>query len=702
MCFGEMAEQEQIPPPGKQDGVEATENGSTPGEGNGSEAVELHLDLTRQEKHRGVRAGDTYVRVVRPHGHLFKKVAPGVLRATERASEGRTSGGRAYRKVKRVLIGEQLPNQAEATERLTKVKGLAIFASDAMSSVAYATEEILLVLSLAAVSGGLGYAIPISMAIAIMLGVVAFSYRQTVFAYPNGGGSYIVSRENLGVTPGLIAAAALTLDYILTVAVSVAAGTAALTSAFEVLHPYSVPIALAFIALMVVGNLRGIRESGNIFALPTYVFIVSLASLIVVGITRWVLGVPPVEAPPPSPIPGLEAVSLWLLARAFSSGSVAASGIEAIANGVPAFKPPESKNAAQTLVVMAAILSVFFLGISFLTTVYGVVPVHGETVLSILARAVFGTNVVYYVIQFATMTILVLAANTAFNGFPRLAWILAQDEFLPRQFRYRGSRLAYTYGISVLGGIAAVLIVLFNGETHALIPLYAVGVFVAFTLSQAGMVVYWRRHKPPGWKTNALINGVGAVLTGMVLLIAATTKFISGAWLTILMILLMVGIFMVIHRHYQKVNEQLRLSKKDMASPAMRQIVIVPVAGLNRASERALAFARGFEQQVYAVHVTEDADSAKELAEKLHTYDPNIKLIVLESPYRALVEPLLSYVDALHQQDPNAFVTVVLPEFLTAHRWQGFLHNGTAAQLNRALKPHPNVAVVNVPFVLEH
>jgi hypothetical protein len=389
-----------------------------------------------------------------------------------------------------------------------------------------------------------------------------------------------------------------------------------------------------------------------------------------------------------------------LLARAFSSGSVAASGIEAIANGVPAFKPPESKNAATTLVVMAAILSTFFLGISFLTTAYGIVPVEGETVLSTLGRAVFGTGLVYYIIQFATVTILVLAANTAFNGFPRLAWILAQDEFLPRQFRYRGSRLAFTYGIVVLGGIAGLLIIAFQGHTHALIPLYAVGVFLAFTLSQSGMVMYWRKHKPAGWQTNMVINGVGAVLTGIVLIVAATTKFFSGAWLTILMIPVLAGMFLLIHKHYQKVNEQLKSRERVGPTPAMRQIVIVPLAGLNRASERALAFARGLEQQVYAVHVTEQAEDARGLAEELQNYDPNVKLIVLESPYRAVLEPLLNYINALHQQDPNAFVTVVVPEFLTAHWWENMLHNGTAAQLNRALKPHPNVAVVNVPYML--
>jgi hypothetical protein len=447
--------------------------------------------------------------------------------------------------------------------------------------------------------------------------------------------------------------------------------------------------------------LRGIRESGNIFAIPTYVFIVSLGSLIIVGLVRLGLNLPAVEAPPLGDMQ-TEAISLWLLARAFSSGSVAASGIEAIANGVPAFKPPESKNASTTLVVMAAILSTFFLGISFLTTAHGIVPVHGETVLSILARAVFGGGIIYLVIQFATMTILVLAANTAFNGFPRLAWILAQDEFLPRQFRYRGSRLAFTYGIGVLGGVAGLLLVAINGETHALIPLYAVGVFLAFTLSQSGMVLYWRTHKPAGWQRNMFINGFGALLTGIVLVIAATTKFLTGAWLTILMIPVLVGVFLLIHRHYQKVNQQLRLNTRDLHSKPMRQIVIVPLAGMNRASERALAFARGLENKVYAIHVTEESESAKGLAEELRLYDPNVKLIVLESPYRAVLEPLLNYIDALHQQDPDAFVTVVVPEFLTAHWWQRILHNGTAARLNQALKPHPNVAVVNVPYVLEH
>lgn len=697
-----MSEQEKPSSVGKQNDIEKNGTGlrSTNGT-NGSDPKELHLDLTRQEKRIGARAGDTYVRVMRPHGHLFRKVGPGVLRATEEATEPRTPAQQAFAKIRRVLVGEPLPNEAEINERLTKTKALAIFASDAMSSVAYATEEILLVLALAGAQGGLEYSVPIAMAIALLLGVVAFSYRQTVFAYPNGGGSYVVSKENLGLIPGLVAAAALLLDYVLTVSVSIAAGTAAITSAFEDLQPYTVPIALSFIAIMVIGNLRGIRESGNIFALPTYVFIVALSLLIGIGAWRLFAGQPPVIAPAAHPL-GDEPVTLWLLLTAFSAGSVAASGTEAIANGVPAFKPPESKNAAQTLVVMAVVLAGFFLGISFLTHQYRIVPGEGETVLSQLAHAIFGTNVLYYVIQFATMLILILAANTSFNGFPRLAWILAQDGFMPHQFAHRGDRLAYSNGIVILGILAGGLIVLFQGDTHLLIPLYAVGVFLAFTLSQTGMVIHWRKTREPGWQRNAAINAFGTLLTLLALTIAATTKFTRGAWIIIVALPLLVGLFLLIHRHYKMVREQLRLNKIQASTAPLRQIIIVPVSELNRAAQRALDFARGLEEQVHAVHVTEEPELAKGLALELREYDPKIKLIVLESPYRAVLEPLLNYIDALHQQDPDAFVTVIVPEFMTAHWWQRILHNGTAARLNRALKPHPNVAVVNVPYVLEH
>lgn len=697
-----MADSEKTRPTLQETATEADGNKKDLSNGtNGNEAKELNLDLTHQEKRVGARVGDTYVRVVRPHGHLFKKAGPGVLRATSMATGSSTPAQLVVGKIRRILIGEPLPNEAEISERLTNAKALAIFASDAMSSVAYATEEILLVLAVAGSRGGLEYSIFISMAIALLLGTVAFSYRQTVFAYPNGGGSYIVSKENLGIIPGLIAAAALLLDYVLTVSVSIAAGTAAITSAFPELQPFTVLIAVGFVAIMVIGNLRGLRESGNIFAVPTYIFIGALSLLIGVGLWRLVTGQPSVE-PLPVPILGDEPVTLWLLLTAFSAGSVAASGTEAIANGVPAFKPPESKNAARTLVVMAVVLACFFLGISFLAHQYHIVPVQGETVVSQLARAIFGRNFFYYLIQFSTMMILILAANTSFNGFPRLAWILAQDGFMPHQFAYRGDRLAFSNGIVILGLVAGALIVVFEGDTHLLIPLYAVGVFLAFTMSQIGMVVHWRKLGKPGWQRSAMINAFGAVLTLIALLIAATTKFTRGAWIIIVALPLLVGLSLLVHRHYDNVRAQLRLNKQKASTEPLRQIIIVPIAELNRATQRALDFARGLKGQVYAVHVTEEAGNAKELARDLREYDPELKLIVLESPFRAVMGPLLNYIDALHQQDPDAFVTVIVPEFLTAHWWQRILHNGTAARLNRALKPHPNVAVVNVPYVLEH
>ncbi len=673
------------------------------GRQNGKESQEINLDLTRQEMHQGSRAGDKYVRVVRPYAHLFHRVAPGYLRATEEAQEPRTRLRRALAWVKYILIGSPLPSRAEIHERLTKIKALAIFASDAMSSVAYATEEILFVL-VAAGSTALGFSVGISTAIALLLGIVAFSYRQTVLAYPSGGGSYIVSKDNLGTLPGLVAASALMLDYILTVAVSISAGTAAITSAFQSLLPYTVPIALLFVAIMVIGNLRGIRESGNIFAAPTYVFIFGIAVLIAVGLFRLFAGLPPVEQVRTAPIAGAEPVTLWLLLTAFSAGSVAMSGTEAISNGVPAFKPPESKNAAATLTVMATILGFFFLGISLLAWEYGVVPNAAETVVSQLGRAIFGKNYVYYLLQFATMAILVLAANTSFADFPRLASILARDGFMPRQFAFRGDRLAFSYGIVALGILAAALIILFQGDTHLLIPLYAVGVFLAFTMSQAGMVIHWHKLRTPGWQHSAIINGVGATASAVVLLIAAVTKFERGAWIIVLLIPVLVAGFSTISRHYQVVEKelQLRVNGNGYRLGTLRQIVIVPLGGLNLASARALEFAHSISKQVNAVYVAQSEQEASDLREKLSRFDPELKLIILESPYRTFIDPLLAYIDAVHEQDKDAFITVIVPEFITAHWWQRFLHNGTAERLNRALKPHPNVAVVNVPYVLGH
>jgi amino acid transporter len=671
--------------------------------GDGKPPGEINLDLTRQEMHQGSRAGDKYVRVVRPYGHLFRRVAPGHLRATEVVQEPKTALGRISSRARHLLIGPPLPTHAEIHERLTKIKALAIFASDAMSSVAYATEEILFVL-LAAGSGALGLSVGISFAIALLLSIVAFSYRQTVLAYPNGGGSYIVSKDNLGVLPGLVAASALMLDYILTVAVSISAGTAAITSAFQFLLPYTVPIALIFVGIMVVGNLRGIRESGNIFAAPTYVFIISIAFLIFVGLFRILFGLPPVEDVRMAPSVGTESVTLWLVLTAFSAGSVAMSGTEAISNGVPAFKPPESKNAATTLTVMATILGFFFLGVSFLAWQYGIAPNPDETVVSQLGRAVFGKNYVYYLIQFATMAILVLAANTSFADFPRLSSILARDGFMPRQFAFRGDRLAFSYGIVALGLVAAALIMAFEADTHLLIPLYAVGVFLAFTLSQSGMVLHWRRLRTKGWRRSAVVNGIGAAVSGVVLLIAAVTKFERGAWIIVLLIPILVLVFSKIHQHYQEAEAELQLivngNGHKLETP--RQIVVVPLADFNLASARALEFAHSISKQVNAVHVADSEKDAEQLKDKLSRFDPDVRLIVLESPYRTFFDLLLAYIDAVHEQDRDAFITVVVPEIVTAHWWQRFLHNGTADRLNRELKPHPNVAVVNVPYVLGH
>ncbi|TAH50024.1 MAG: APC family permease [Chloroflexota bacterium] len=601
--------------------------------------------------------------------------------------------------MKAVLIGRPIDSAREIHERLTKVKALAVFSSDAISSVAYATGEIMLVLALAG-SQALGYSIPISFAIAALLFIVAFSYRQTVLAYPSGGGSYIVSHENLGTRAGLVAAAALLIDYILTVAVSISAGTAAITSAFPQLFPYTVEIALGFVGIMTLLNLRGIREAGSIFAIPTYLFIVTLGILIVLGFGEIVLnGMPaPTE---PMDIPPQQPFDPWLLLTAFSAGAVAMSGVEAISNGVPAFKPPESKNAAKTLTVMASILAVFFVCISILAVLYHANPESEQTVISQLGRVIYGDNIFYYIFQFATMGILVVAANTAFADFPRLASILARDNFMPHHFLFRGDRLAFTVGISALGGVAAILIFAFQGDTHLLIPLYAVGVFLAFTLSQTGMVVHWRKLKTPKWKRNAIINGIGAVATAVILVIAATTKFTHGAWVVMILIPVLVAGFSLIHRHYTRVADQLRIQPEQLPASTIKQFVLVPIDTVNYASLRALAFARSMSSQIIALHVNIDQERTDRMKEKMAKFAPDINLVILDSPYRQFVRPMITYIEAVHEQNPNAFVTIVLPEFIPAHTWERLLHGRTAQRLRAEFETHPNVAVVLVPYLLE-
>ncbi|MBI3913377.1 MAG: APC family permease [Chloroflexi bacterium] len=667
--------------------------------------------LARKEKMRGAHIGDQHIRVKRSED--FTSVSPGFFQATAKAVTPRDWIGRARYRLKGILIGAPLTTERESHERLTKLKALAVFGSDAISSCAYATEETLLVLVVAG-NAALGISFFTALAVAILLSIIAFSYRQTIHAYPQGGGSYSVSRENLGQLAGLVAAAALLIDYVLTVSVSIAAGAAAVTSAIiasgfaqqidaleHALPPnlnFNVLLSLFFVGLITLGNLRGIREAGSIFAIPTYLFIGSLTLMIGIGLFKTFTGtLAPVEAPPLLKI--AEPVSYWLILRAFSAGAVAMSGTEAISNGVPAFQKPESKNAAATLTVMATLLSAFFLGISFLATHMGLAPGE-ETIMSQIARAVFGTGWLYYIFQIATMGILVIAANTAFADFPRLGSILARDDYAPHQFAYRGDRLAFSTGILALGVIGALLIVLFAGDVSRLIHLYAVGVFLAFTMSNAGMVVHWWKTRGENWQTSILVNGVGAVLTFIVLVIVAVTKFALGAWIIIIAIPLIVGVFLFIHQHYARVDAALvrRAARRVPTKLKIRVLVILPA--VNYATERALAFARSISPNIAAVTVTFDRATGERVHRELQALDPAIPHIVLEDPYRDFYEPLKRYVETLQARDADAYITIVIPEFLVRHWWERLLHNTAAQTLNRLFQKHENVAVVNVPFQL--
>ncbi len=654
------------------------------------------------EKQHGKRQGDTYVRIVRPDPHVLRRVAPGILEATEEISRPHGRIGGVYARLKQLVVGRPLATAEEKQERLTKFKALPIFSTDAISSSAYATEEILIVL-VAAGAVGLSFAVPIAFGIAALLVIVSFSYRQTVHAYPLGGGSYTVSKENLGTQAGLIGASALLIDYVLTVAVSISAGTAAITSAYEPLFPYRVEISLVFILTMTLINLRGVRESGTIFALPTYSFILSLTAVIVIGVVRLLFQGAPAAVPHGPVSESLEPMTLFLLLHAFAAGSVAMSGTEAISNGVPSFQPPESKNAATTLTLMSSILGFFFVGVTFLADRFTIVPSETETVISQIARAVLGNGLPFFVFQAATMLILVLAANTSFAGFPRLASILAQDGFMPHQMSFRGDRLAFSNGIIILGLIAASLVVAFGGSTHALIPLYAVGVFISFTLSQAGMVRHWWRLREPGWRKSLVINATGAVLTGTVLVVVGSVKFALGAWMVLILVPILVLTFNAIHSHYRHVEEQLDDTDTDAEEPEspLRQIVLVPIGNVNRATRRALAYAHSISSHPIAVSVVFDEHETEAFKEKWKRRGNGTELLLLQSPYRSFNEPLLAYIDELRRRDPEAYITVVLPEFLPAHWWEHFLHNQTALRLKAALLFHRNTVTIDVPTHLK-
>ena len=602
-------------------------------------------------------------------------------------------------RLKRLFVGLPLPTAQSRHERLGKATALATFASDALSSVAYATEEILLVLVLAG-SVALSYSLPIGIAIAVLIAIVVSSYRQTIHAYPQGGGAYIVTKDNLGVYPGLVAGAALLIDYVLTVAVSAAAGVAAVTSAVPALFPYRVWLCVLAVVAIAVANLRGIRESGKLFAAPTYLFIASIGAMVAYGAAGAVFDFLP-EAPYQPHPPGLEGVGLFLILRAFASGCTALTGVEAVSDGVPAFKPPEATNARIVLTWLGAILITLFLGITFLTYTFGIAPSEHETVVSQLARHLFGTGLAYYGIQAVTALILLLAANTSFADFPRLSFFLARDRFIPRQFGNQGDRLVFSNGIVILSGLAVALLVVFGGDTHALIPLYAVGVFISFTLSQASMVRRWLRLREAGWPWRAVLNGVGAIATGVVMLTIAMTKFTHGAWIVVLLIPTLVAVFVIIHRHYEEVAAQLSLEHFE-PPPPIRHTVLVLVGDIHRGVIPALQYAQSLSPTAKAIYIETDTERTRRLEEKWTTWGMGLPLVVLNSPYRSLLGPLLEYIEHLQGADSNHIVSIVLPEFIPAKWWQHLLHNQTALLVKGALLFHKNVTVTDVPYHLRH
>jgi amino acid transporter len=601
--------------------------------------------------------------------------------------------------LKRVLLGTPIPTTLAKHERLTRVTGLAVFASDALSSVAYASEEILLILVLAG-TAVISTAVPISLGIAALIAIVISSYRQTILAYPQGGGAYVVTRENLGRYPSLVAGAALLIDYVLTVAVSIAAGIAAITSAVPALYGYRVWLCVLGVVLITIGNLRGVRESGKLFATPTYLFIGGYVVMLAWGGLQSLWGAAPAAASVPE-LPASQELTLFLALRAFASGCAALTGIEAVSDGVPAFRPPEAENARGVLLWLGVILISLFLGITLLANHFAIIPVEGETVNSQLARRIFGENLLYYFVQGATTLILVLAANTSYADFPRLAYFLARDRFIPRQFANRGDRLAFSNGILILAVLSAGLLVAFRGDTHALIPLYAVGVFVSFTLSQTSMVRYWFRRQGLHWPWRALLNGVGAAATGLVMLIIATTKFTHGAWIVIVLIPCLISLFLAIHRHYAEVARQLSIEDVSPPRPPALHTVLVLVGDVHRGMLPALEYAQALSRSARAIYVEVDAEATRRLEDRWGKYGSGIPLVVLRSPYRSVVGALLEYLDHLQEMAPNQLISIILPEFVPARWWQHLLHNQTALLIKGALLFRKGIVVTNVPYHLE-
>jgi amino acid transporter len=647
----------------------------------------------------GRRPADRRVPVRRPGSRYFRLAGDGVVVARPAAIEPQGSIEQALTALRRTAFGRPLSNAEESSERLSKLKALAVFSSDNLSSVAYATDAILFTL-LASGTTTFGLALPISAMIVIVLAIIVVSYRQTIRAYPNGGGSYIVARENLGAGPGQVAAAALLTDYVLTVSVSVAAGIAAITSAFPgLLDGVRVELAAASIVLVMLINLRGVRESGTIFAIPTYIFVGSMLALIGVGVARVLLGPAPQVTDVRAAAVTAQTFGVLLLMRAFADGCTAITGVEAVSNGVPAFKRPESPNARTTLTVMAILVGVMFLGTTWLAGVAGAIPSDTETVLSQLGRAVYGMGPLYYVLQLSTMGILILAANTAFADFPRLSSLLARDGYMPSRFAFRGERLAFSTGIVALAVLAIAVLAAFGGRVEALIPLYAVGVFTSITLSQLGMVRHWWRERDAQWRRSIVVNGVGAIATGIVTLIFAVAKFALGAWLIVIVIPLLVLAMALIRSRYQRRRLETAVRSELVVRPPHRsQRVIVPVADVTRDVVQALTFARTMADDVTAVHVTDDAERARDLRARFKRQLPGVPLVIVESPYRSLVKPLVRYLEDAVAASGDDVLIVLLPEYVPRNRLEQFLYNDNGRRIREALLGRPNVLVAEVPY----
>jgi len=656
---------------------------------------------------KGRKPADRRVRVERPHAPYFRYTGPGQLVAKPAANVPLTPSGRLIARGRAIVFGRPLSTEEEIGERLSKTKALAIFSSDAISSSAYATEEILRVLLLAGASA-LFLSLEVAIAITVLLAVVSISYRQVCRAYPNGGGAYVVAKTNLAPIFGLIAAAALLIDYVMTVSVSTAAAITQIQSVFPAAYDVRIEIAFVSISLITIANLRGLRESGNIFAVPTYLF-VGLALLVVaIGLVNIIGGtvvpVAPVDAKP-YPVP-LEPIGILLLLKAFAGGSVALTGVEAIANGVPAFKPPESKNAANTMTAMSILLGILFIGLTLFAVQYGLRPTNpgGASIVALAAQAAFGSGSLLFV-TFAASTalILFLAANTSFNAFPRLAAILAEDGYMPRQFAFRGDRLAYSWGIVLLAAVAFLLLWAFSGDTHALIPLYSVGVFVCFTLSQVGMVKHWFTTRESGWGWRSAINATGAILTAVVLLVVVSEKFVDGAYLIVILIPSLVAMMLFIEHQYSRSRRELAVAPGFILHATRREErVVVPIPGLTRSVVQAVNVGRSISDDLRAVYISDDPLSAARLRTDFERQLPGVPLVVVESPYRTLSGPLLAYLDVLDAAWPpdklSPITFVVIPEYVARRWWERILYNQAAKRLKTVLLGRPHTVVVNVPY----